>query len=652
MNIIAVIKMRKVVGLLVILIVISLSGCVGERAPPAPEMKDIKKFSTEEEFKAYLQKAAELEYGGWGFGIGIASAVTEAMTPPPATAAPSPAGKVAIPERVSETTVQVPGIDEPDIVKTDGKKIYLSQSYYARIMQESIPGRKVVPAYQEAETRIISAFPPAELAVEASVERSGNILLDKNTLVIFSGQEIHGYDISNPKSPEKKWDIKLEGSNFLVGARLYKNKIYLVTRNAIDRAHPCPIKPLSAGGTPLTVGCPEIYYPAAPVPVDATFTALIIDPSSGKVGQKVSFVGSSGSSIVYMSENAIYVTYSYYESFVKFFSNFLKENRDAFPGWLIERMEKLESYDISQRAKLMELQIILDNYLNSLSDDERMKMQNELSNRMNDYYRKHRRELEKTGIVKIRLDGLEVAASGSVPGYPLNQFALDEYREHLRVATTVGQVRGFVLAIGSAESACDVYVLDRDLKVQGSVKDLGLTERIYSVRFIEDKGYVVTFRQVDPFYVLDLSDPRKPELKGELKIPGYSSYLQPIGKDKILGIGKENWQVKISLFDVSSPKEPKELHKYILDESWSDVLSTHHAFLLDRKHEIFFLPGSRGGYVFSYKNDRLELVKALSGISSRRAIYIDDYLYVIGDDRILVLNEITWEKIGELEWGR
>ena len=94
------------------------------------------------------------------------------------------------------------------------------------------------------------------------------------------------------------------------------------------------------------------------------------------------------------------------------------------------------------------------------------------------------------------------------------------------------------------------------MKIEGSVVDLGQGERIYSVRFIEDKGYVVTFKQVDPFYVLDLSDPMNPEKKGELKIPGYSSYLHPITKDKILGIGEENNKVKISLFDVSDPADP------------------------------------------------------------------------------------------------
>ena len=112
----------------------------------------------------------------------------------------------------------------------------------------------------------------------------------------------------------------------------------------------------------------------------------------------------------------------------------------------------------------------------------------------------------------------------------------------------------------------------------------------------------------------------------------------------------EDWKVKISLFDVTSPENPTEIAKYILDEYWSDILNTHHAFLLDKKHEIFFLPGSKGGYVFSYKDYQLKLTKAVSDIMARRALYINDYLYIIGDDKIIVLNEINWEKVNKIEF--
>ena len=379
---------------------------------------------------------------------------------------------------------------------------------------------------------------------------------------------------------------------------------------------------------------------------------MVLDPTTGKIEKNISFVGSSNFSVVYMSENGIYITYSYSEAMITLFFGFIKKNQDIFPVWLNEKIEKLEKYDISSQAKLVEFQSIFEKYYGSLNNDERMKMENETTNRMSKYYQAHQRELKKTGIVKIDLEKFDISATGSVPGYPLNQFALDEYKNNLRIATTIsgrGEMEfifGFIG--GSQETANDVYILDKDLKIIGSIKNLGLTERIYSARFIEDRGYLVTFRQTDPFYVLDLSNPKKPEMKGELKIPGYSSYLHPISKDIILGIGKENQQVKLSLFNVASPENPKEIDKYLLDESWSEVLSTHHAFLLDKKHNIFFLPGSKGGYIFSYESNKLKLVKAISQISAKRALFINDYLYIISDDKITVINEIDWEKVNEL----
>ena len=98
------------------------------------------------------------------------------------------------------------------------------------------------------------------------------------------------------------------------------------------------------------------------------------------------------------------------------------------------------------------------------------------------------------------------------------------------------------------------------------------------------------------------------------------------------------------LFDVSSASEPKEIDKYILNESWSEVLYNHHAFLLDKKHEIFFIPTTKGGYIFSYSGKKLELKKVIPAYGVRRAIYIDDWLYIITRSKILVFDEYTWEK--------
>jgi len=620
---------------------------------PSVLAETIQKFSSEEEFKNYLTQAEEVSgYFGIGYFAGRGG-WEEAGIGMPSPLLAEEGGVPKAPERVSETTVQVPGIDEPDVVKTDGKEIYFSPRRSWPIWREPVIVERVPPyPYQKPKIKIVKAFPPTELALDSEIEKSGDLLLikDKKILVIFAQKEILGFDVSDPKNPKKKWEMKLDEKNQIVTSRLYKGKIYLVTKNLIDKIHPCPIKPLIVEGKEIEIKCQEIYHPVFPVPVDVTFLAMILDPLSGEIEKKISFVGSSGKSVVYMSENSLYITYTFYESIIKIFSKFLKQNgKDLFPEWVREKIEKLETYDISEQAKMLEWQIILEKYRNSLDKDERLRFDNEFQNRFSDFVKKEMRGIEKTGIAKINLEKFEIVASGEVPGFPLNQFALDEYKENLRIAVTVGE-RSWWWGFGwQRESANDVYVLDKNLTIIGKIQDLGLTERIYSARFIQDKGYLVTFRQIDPFYVLDLSDPKNPQLKGQLKIPGYSSYMHPITKDKILGIGKEGWKVKISLFDVKDAENPQELDKYILDESWSDILNTHHAFLLDEKHQIFFLPGSKGGYIFSYSGDKLKLVKAVSQISARRAIYIGDFLYIISDTKITVLDENTWEKIKEFE---
>jgi len=621
---------------------------------PSTAKAELKTFSSEEEFKDYLEKSANLQFegylvGGWGVVPLFEGAIPALVPPSVPTPLPSGMIKEAEPERVSATTVQVPGIDEPDIAKTDGKQIYISrQKYWTRwsgIEEEEKIG--IIEPYME--TKVIRAFPPEKLSVESSMEEGGNLLYHDTIVIIFSSEKIYGYNVSIPKAPEKKWEIELKSE--MVGARLYENKIYLITRNNLDYSHPSPIEPLSTNGVPVTITYNEIYHPLIPAPVDVTYTILVLNPYSGEIDKSTSLVGSSGSSVVYMSPRAVYVTYSYFGDLAGVTAHFIEEEcSDIFPASVIEKVKRLTGYDLSTTAKLTELRIILESYLNSLDTDERIKVENEIYNRANDYFKENKRELEKTGIAKISLDELEVIAAGEIPGTPLNQFSLDEYEGYLRIATTVGERNLLWVAGigGTSESANDMYILDKNLNMVGALKDLGIGERIYSVRFMGDYGYVVTFRETDPFFVIDLSKAEKPELKGEVKIPGYSSYLHPLSQDKILGVGKEGSTVKLSIFDVSSSENPLELDRYVLNEYWSDILTTHHAFLLDEKHEIFFLPATNGGYVFSYKDNRLKLLKVVSEQIARRAIYIEDYLYILGDDRITVLDETNWEEEMEI----
>jgi uncharacterized secreted protein with C-terminal beta-propeller domain len=350
-----------------------------------------------------------------------------------------------------------------------------------------------------------------------------------------------------------------------------------------------------------------------------------------------------------MNTENLFIGYYSQGDTILFLKNFFDVNSDLVPSWFTDKIDKLVSYDLSNETKMTELYYVFTKLQNSLTGEEQIELENNMQNAMDDYLVDHLRDLDYTGIARLDITSFDIEATGSVPGMLLNQFSMDEYRENLRVATTIGSNNWWGFGMSSAKTANDVYILNSDLEIQGSVQNLGLDESIYSVRFINDNGYVVTYKQVDPFYVLDLSDPENPKAVGELKIPGYSGYLHPLSEDLILGVGQEDWKVKISLFDVSDPSNPVETDKYSLNDYWTEVTSNHHAFLADPENLAFFMPGGNGGYVFSYANEKLELVKFVEGFSAKRAVYIDQYLYVLTDDALVVLDESDWTKVKEFE---
>jgi hypothetical protein len=195
-------------------------------------------------------------------------------------------------------------------------------------------------------------------------------------------------------------------------------------------------------------------------------------------------------------------------------------------------------------------------------------------------------------------DQAAYVASGQVEGILHSQFALDEHEGILRVVVTDGAD----WRRGSEVPETSVVALDtvRDRLVEvGSVGGLGKNERVYSVRFIEDKAYVVTFRQVDPLYVVDMSDPTNPTVEGELKINGYSSYLHPIGEDILLGVGQDATEqgrvlgTQVSVFDVSDPENPIRMSRLTFEDAYSEAEWDHHAFLWWPADEIVILPIQR-----------------------------------------------------------
>ncbi|MER7892150.1 beta-propeller domain-containing protein [Micromonospora sp. NPDC094482] len=185
-------------------------------------------------------------------------------------------------------------------------------------------------------------------------------------------------------------------------------------------------------------------------------------------------------------------------------------------------------------------------------------------------------------------------AAASVPGWLINQYAMSEWDGHLRVATTSGRTWG-----DKPNSTSSVYVLRADgtaLTQVGKVTGLGKGERIYAVRFVGGTGYLVTFRQTDPLYTVDLRDPGAPKVSGELKINGYSAYLHPAGEGRLLGVGQEASDqgrvqgTQLSLFDVSDPAKPTRIAQYHVKQGHSEAEFDPHAFLYWPAERLVVVP--------------------------------------------------------------
>ena len=312
-----------------------------------------------------------------------------------------------------------------------------------------------------------------------------------------------------------------------------------------------------------------------------------------------------------------------------------------------------------------------------------------------------------TSIYRFRLeDGkMNCKATGEVKGSVLNQFSMDESDGYFRIATTVGEVTG----VGENVSKNNMYVLDKDLKLVGSIEDIAPGEKIYSVRFMGDRAYMVTFRKVDPLFVIDMSVPEEPKILGKLKIPGYSDYLHPYDENHIIGFGKDaavvsdeegswGWAdesgtaayyqgMKIALFDVTDPENPIEMWKEEIGDrgTESPLLNNHKALLFSKEKNLLAFPISVatideknswawsygdttfvGAYVYELTLENGFVLKAkLTDLteddwkkngyyyygdkSIDRLIYIDNNLYTISDSGYSSYSLEDFSKIGSLK---
>ncbi len=218
-----------------------------------------------------------------------------------------------------------------------------------------------------------------------------------------------------------------------------------------------------------------------------------------------------------------------------------------------------------------------------------------------------------TDIYRFSINKAEIKENGSavVPGYILNQFSMDENNGFFRIATTTGDS----WRSDKYTSMNNVYILDSALKLAGKIEGLASRETIKSVRFLGNKAYLVTFRTVDPLFVLDLTDPKNPSVKGELKIPGYSEYLHPVSDTIVIGFGKDAFEennmafylgMKVSVFDVSDVSNPKEISTMLIGDRGtnSEVSFNHKALLYSKENNIIGFPITIYSVPESQKADR------------------------------------------------
>jgi uncharacterized secreted protein with C-terminal beta-propeller domain len=598
----------------------------------------VAQFRNRTAFESYVaagQRRADASTG-WRFTTAVEPTMVVADTAVSMEAG-GPASSSAPPDRIAETNVQVGTLDEPDVVKTDGRNFYYAptQHYYPvePTPRDDVVDEKHPPQHERPETHVIDASDPDAPAVVSRINTTGKLLQTGDRLVVFESERVVGYDVSDPDNPTTAWSQPLNGT--FVTAREANGTVYLVTESSVGLGTECPIRPL---GPDHAVACTDIYRPGTQIPADATYSAFSIDAADGTVEDSASFVGTASDAVVYMSPDALYVTYTQRADRAKLVATYTRQF-DRAPQSVRDRIAEIQSYDISTASKLREMRVTVRQWTHSLPADERQAVQRSYRSGLSTYLADHKRDLTRTGIVRVDVNGgdLSVDSTGVVPGTPLNQFAMDQHNGTVRIATTIPRT-------GDAESENDLYTLDADsLERQGSVTGMGDDQRVYSVRYVGDTAYVVTFRQVDPLHVIDLSDPTDPVERGTLELPGYSSYLHPVDDDTLLGIGEEDGQVKAVLFDVSDPANPEIADSKIFDQHYSSVSETHHAFLMDRKHEVFVLPAGTESLVVDYTDDSLDLETTIeTDQRSTRTRYVEDSLYVFAGSSVTVVDETTW----------
>lgn len=570
----------------------------------------------------------------------------------------------------SATNVQVEGVDEGDIMKTDGNYIYTAN------------GNNVL---------LIDAIPAEEMHILAEINLSYTplgIYVSGNKLAIYGNNysihalkdyekisskrntnytELEIYDISDKGNPKKEKSYSFEGN--YQESRVIGDYLYMITVTSpvylyYDEKQPVPYV-LEDGEVLAPSNVPSVYYFDFPY-TDQNFTsvAAVNIMNTGEDLQNSTYVLDGNQNNIYVSENNIYVTFSKYvseeELLVEASREIIIPRLDAKDRERISEIESAKSYVLSGSEKSSKISAIFEKYYSSLDSNDRESLNEEIDASVKAKYKKISSEMQKTVIHKIGIDkgSLNYKNFGEVSGRVLNQFAMDESDGYFRIATTVDS--SWTRFVENTKSYNNLYILDADMKKVGSVEDIAEGEQIYSVRFMQNRAYMVTFRRTDPLFVIDLKDPARPEILGKLKVPGYSTYLHPYDENLLIGLGKnadedgrETGGVKLSLFDATEVENPKEIDTYILGGTGTEsvALSDHKAFLFSKEKNLLVIPVVlRDVNTNSYSYEVLDLGSAVfkvdkSGFEYRNIISHkkndsgSSYYYYFGNGRNLYIGD-------------
>jgi len=666
-----------VVGLVVIALIMQNAGI----DKPIIVDDGLKQFNSYSEMKDFVKASSDSD--GWFGGIlekGIASTTMDSAGAPQAEGAGA--------SDYSETNIQVEGVDEPDIVKNDGRYIYV------------VSGNKVV---------IIDAYPASQMEILSEIEFDesvGNIFINGDKLIVlgaYGETEIKIYDISDRSEPELADEISVDGN--YVDARMIGDYVYTVSAKYINSGNPEP--PIFyANGVKEEVSATDVYYFDYPDRNYAFTVITAVDISDGDYNGEVYLTGSSRT--IYVSEDNIYLSYMKTVDYDDYAEQFASEVAlKVLPAQYDDEIEDILDSDDNGYVKMNKMRTVIFDYSASLSGSEKERFDFRLLNLMEEFELDMQKQMERTVVHKISIDedDIDYEGVGEVPGRVLNQFSMDEHEGYFRIATTTGQ-----LSRSGGGSLNHLYVLDSDLEIVGAVEDLAEGESIYSARFMGDRAYMVTFKKVDPLFVIDLSDPSDPEVLGYLKITGYSDYLHPYDENHIIGIGKETvasetgdfaWYqgVKVSLFDVSDVSNPIEVGKIEIGDRGTDsvALHEHKAVLFDREKGILVLPITlaeidesqysgelpdnaygtqvwKGAYVLDIdlegisekgrithydESDKICNVNNWNGQEYcywegdkdiQRSLYMDDVLYTISNSKVMANDLSDLDFVEEVDW--